>query len=63
MKAARMFSFEGIHNLQKTNNVKLTVLLTVYRIAISDFDIFDFDPKKQNFEFSKIVDYLIQNFQ
>ena len=60
LKAARMFSFEVIHNLKKPNNVKLNVLQKCYirfwYLSISTQQI-------KIFDFSKTIDCLIRNFQ
>ena len=52
LKAARMFSFEVRRNQKAPNGVKLKILQNGYL----GFLIFlDFDPKNQNFNFSKIM--------
>ena len=58
-EAARMFSFEVRRNRKTPNGEKSNALQNGYLVFLI---FFEFDPKTQNLDFSKIIAYKIQNF-
>ena len=58
-EAARMFSFEVRRNRKTPNGEKSNALQNGYLVFLI---FFEFDPKTQNLDFSKIIAYKIQSF-